>query len=217
MSHQTACNNMIKQQLRTGDVLDSTILSLFTSIPRDSFVPKEYTQFAYSDLQIPLAHGQRMMSPLEEATLIQSLKLQGHETVLEVGTGSGFLTALLSRLAKKVISIDYYKEFTTQAQKNLSAHHCSNVELITADAVDGWLELAPYDVIIFTGTLPALTETQRLQVLPGGKLFAIIGQEPIMKGILFNLSHDNQWSEELLFETNIPSLVNRFITKPFVL
>lgn len=216
MTSQNARLNMVKQQLRAGDVLDEAILDLFEELPRHKFVPTAMQDFAYSDMQIPLAHGQRMMTPLEEGILIQALALQGHETVLEIGTGSGFLTALLSRRCKKVLSIDYYPEFTQQARAKLNEYNCSNVELLTADACRGWLDKAPYDVVIFTGASEALNETQRLQVLPGGKLFAIIGKEPIMQGQLHTLDHNGQWYTKLLFETSIPPLIDKLKPKEFV-
>ena len=215
-SSQIARMNMVKQQLRTGDVLDKTILELFSSIPREEFVPNEYRHFAYTDMQIQLHHQQRMLTPLEEAKILQSLDLKGHEIVLEVGTGTGFLTALLSRLAKKVISIDYFSDFTTSAHKKLAEHHCSNVELHTGDASRGWMDNAPYDAIVFTGAVEELTETHRLQLLPGGKMFAILGKEPIMQGELFELDHDGGWTNELLFETSIPPLIDKLKTQEFV-
>jgi protein-L-isoaspartate(D-aspartate) O-methyltransferase len=215
MSIDTACTNMIKQQLRTGDVLNEKILDLYSSLPRHEFVPSQFEAFAYSDMQIPLAQNQRMMTPLEEGRLLQALALTGNEIVLEVGTGSGFLTALLSRLAKKVISVDYYAEFTNAAAKKLAAHDCNNVELITGDACQGWLEKAPYDVIIFTSAVNVLTETHFLQVLPGGQLFAIVGDVPCMQAQLHRVDHNEVWQNSLVFETNIPPLVDRLKPKIF--
>lgn len=212
MSSQIARINMIKQQLRTGDVLDETILNLYNTIPREDFVPKEFEHFAYSDMQIELPHGQRMMSPLEEAQLLQALTLTGNETVLEIGTGTGFFTALLSHLSKKVISVDYFEDFTQSARHKLETHQCNNIELHTGNAARGWLDKAPYDVVVFTGALESLTDTHRLQVLPGGKLFAIIGNEPIMLGELHTLNKNGQWERELVFETSIPPLIDK--TKP---
>lgn len=216
MSYQNARINMVKQQLRTGDVLNEAILNLYDIILRHEFVPEQYIHFAYSDMQIPLNHGQRMLTPLEEGTILQFLNLQGHETVLEVGTGTGFFTALLSKLCKKVISIDYYADFTTTAAQNLKKHHCNNVELFTGDASQGWLESAPYDVVIFTGAIEKLNETQRLQILPGGKLFVIEGTSPVMQGRLYELDHNELWQEALLFETSIPLLIDKSKPKEFV-
>lgn len=208
MSTQIEQLNMIKQQLRTGDVLNDSILSLYDAIPRDQFVPNHYRHFAYSDMQIELPHHQRMMTPLEEAKLLQSLNLCGTETILEVGTGSGFLTALLSRLCQKIISIDYYDDLSASAREKLKQHGCDNVELYTGNACNGWFEKAPYDVIVFTGGIDALTEAHRLQVVPGGQLFAIIGKEPIMQGQLHRINHEQEWSVEIVFETCLPSLIN---------
>ncbi|KTC87211.1 protein-L-isoaspartate O-methyltransferase family protein [Legionella brunensis] len=216
MTSQNARINMVKQQLRTGDVLDETILSLYEEIPRHEFVPHNLQHFAYSDLQITLAHEQRMLTPLEEGKLLQALALKGNETVLEVGTGTGFLTALLSRLCKKVISIDYFSDFTNHARRKLQTHHCKNVELITGDASRGWLEKAPYDVMVFTGAIEELNETHRLQLLPGGRLFAIVGKEPVMQGQLHSLDHNGKWHANLLFETNIPPLIDKLKPKEFV-
>lgn len=216
MINQSARINMVKQQLRTGDVLNESILNLYDVIPRHEFVPEHFAHFAYSDMQIPLNHGQRMLTPLEEGTILQSLELLGTETVLEVGTGSGFLTAMLSKLCKKVISIDYYSEFTTNAARKLQAYQCDNVELITGDACRGWLEKAPYDVVVFSGAIEKLTKTHKLQILPGGKLLAILGQSPIMQAYLYNLDHNDVWQESLIFETDIPPLVDKVKPIEFV-
>lgn len=207
---------MVKQQLRTGDVLNETILNLYDVVPRPQFIPEPYSEFAYSDMQIPLAHGQRMLTPLEEGKILQALNLQGNETVLEIGTGTGFLTALLSKLCKQVISVDYFADFTAYASKKLKEHQCDNVELITGDGCRGWLEKAPYDVIVFTGAIEQLTDTHKLQVLPGGKMFVILGQSPVMQGLLYELDHNANWTKTLLFETDIPPLVDQLKPKEFV-
>lgn len=216
MNIPAACVNMIKQQLRTGGVLDESILQLFIDIPREAFVPQPLKAFAYSDMQIPLAHRQRMFTPLEEGLILQGLHLQGHETVLEIGTGHGFLTALLSRLCKKVISIDYYADFSHTARQQLAQHQCHNVEFITGDAHQGWLEQAPYDIILLTGGLETLNDTLRLQVLPGGKLFALIGRDPVFQAQIYSLDHNNQWHKTMLFNTNLPSLIAPSKIKEFV-
>jgi protein-L-isoaspartate(D-aspartate) O-methyltransferase len=206
MNTSTARINMIKQQLRTGDILNPKTLSLYNQIPRQTFVPLEFQNFAYTDMQIELPHGQRMMTPLEEATLLQALNLEGNEVVLEIGTGTGFLTACLSDLCKKVISIDIHADFTKAARKKLTDPKYKNIELHTGDGSLGWVNDAPYDVIIFTGAMPMIKETHRLQVNLGGKLFAIIGEDPIMQGQLHQLDADGNWHQSLLFETQLPYL-----------
>lgn len=216
MSYQSARINMVKQQLRTGDVLNESILSLYDVIPRHEFIPEKLAHFAYSDMQIPLDHDQRMLTPLEEGQILQALQLKGNETVLEVGTGSGFFTALLSKLCKKVISVDYYADFTAKAARKLQAHQCDNVELITGDACQGWLDKAPYDVVVFTGALEKINKTHRLQIVPGGKLFIITGTSPVMQGRLCELDHDENWHDSLIFETHIPLLINQSKQKEFV-
>lgn len=216
MFYQTSRTNMIKQQLRTGGVLQEAILSLFDEIPREEFVPAAFKAFAYSDTRIVLPHQQVMMTPLEEATVLQALMLNGTETVLEVGTGSGFFTALLSRLCKQVISVDCFADLTTNAQLTLAKHQCLNVDLITGNAALGWVDKAPYDVVVFTGALPELTETHRLQVLPGGRLFALVGTYPIMKSALHQLDHFGFWHSKELFETSLPPLISHREPTDFV-
>lgn len=208
--------NMVKQQLRTGDVLDEKIISLFDTISRSQFVPNAFKELAYSDMQIPLAHNQCMLTPLNEGKLLQALELKGHETVLEIGTGSGFFTTLLSHLCKKVISIDYYSDFTNEARRKLQLYECENVELITGDGARGWLDKAPYDVVIISAGLEKITQTHRLQIVPGGKLFAIVGKAPIMQGQLHYLDHDDNWHAKLVFETCIPPLIDKSKQKEFV-
>ena len=216
MNNEVARVNMKKQQLRTGNVFSEPVLELFDTIHRDDFVPYAYKPFAYSDMQIPLSHEQCMMTPLEEALLLQSLSLLGHEVVLEVGTGTGFLTALLSRLCKKVVSVDCYPEFTAMARAALERHECSNVELLTGNASNGWVGRAPYDVVVFTGALDTLNKTQRLQVAPGGRIFAIEGRYPLMQAKLHRLDHNGEWHEQVIFETCLPPLMDTLKHNPFV-
>jgi protein-L-isoaspartate(D-aspartate) O-methyltransferase len=216
MNPQIIQMNMIKQQLRTGNVLDAKVLGLYSEIARDEFVPDQFKPFAYSDMQIELLHQQRMLTPLEEATLLQALDLSGTEIVLEVGTGTGFMTALLSRLTKQVISVDYYDNFTTHAAQQLKKYSCTNVELITGDAFDGWICRAPYDVMVLTGAMNSLNETHRLQISPGGKLFAMIGKNPVVHGQLHTLDHHGNWTMKTIFETNIPPLINMLKPNEFV-
>ena len=216
MSYEVARVNMKKQQLRTGNVFSEAVLARFDAIAREDFVPFAFKSLAYSDMQIPLPHEQCMMTPLEEALLLQALALQGHEVVLEVGTGTGFLTAMLSQMCKKVVSVDYYADFTAMARRRLDQYQCTNVELFTGDGANGWLDRAPYDVMVFTGASDALNKTQRLQILPGGKLFAIIGKGPVMQAQLHTLDHSGKWHEQFVFETCLPPLIDSLKPHPFV-
>lgn len=211
-----ACNNMIKQQLRTNKISDDRIIELYQQIPRDEFVPARYRALAYADAQISLGNGQCMFTPLEEASILQALNFTGHETVLEIGTGSGFLTALLSQLAHHVLSVEYFQEFTEAARTRLNAHDCKNVELITADGISGYVDKAPYDCIILSAAIPSITEDLKLQLLPGGRLFTIIGSSPIMQARCYQLDHDNHWSNQIIFETNIPAFLTQHPKKSFV-
>lgn len=210
-----AQSNMVKQQLRTGNVLDNNILNLYQALPREYFVPREYKQFAYSDLQIPLGEGQTMLTPLEEATILQALKLSGNERVLEVGTGSGYFTALLAQCAKHVVSVDNRQSFTEQASRHLEQFHIENVTLYTGDAHRGWMDKAPYDVIVLTGAIDELSDIFKPQLMKGGKLFAIIGKDSAMKGTLFQLNQDDTWSSNVLFETHTSRLADTNETEAF--
>lgn len=235
--------NMIKQQLRTGGVLDESVLALYEKVPRHTFVPGQWASVAYSDLQIPLANGERMMTPLEEGQLLQTLALKGNETVLEIGTGSGFLTALLSQLSKKVVSVEYHATFTEEAKRKLAQQGCDNVTLITDDGSQGWFEEAPYDVIVITGALEVIPKAFYLQLSSKGKMFAIVGKEPVMQAKLYTRpngqmlqestkssvsQHTNAaeshlaqmrkefWEQKDVFETNLPPLIQKHFEKAFV-
>jgi len=212
---EEARNNMIKQQLRTCNVLDESILQLLSEVPREDFVPPHYRALALSDTRIPLNHGETMMTPLEEAAILQAMDIQKHHRILEIGTGSGYLTALLAKKAGQVISIEYYEDFTKAASHQLANHGIHNVTLITGDGIHGWLDLAPYDRIILTGSISRLDKTFHPQLVEGGKCFAILGIAPVMEGCVLSLDEKDQWQSQMLFETNIKPLINRFEKKAF--
>lgn len=214
--NQQSFINMLKQQLRTGNVLDDKILELFENIPRHDFVPEDFKEFAYSDMQIPLPNKQRMLTPLEEGLILDNLKISKHETVLEIGTGCGFLTALLSQLAHKVISVEYYKELSEIAQKNLSKYQCDNVELVVGDGLEGCLEKAPFDAMVMSAGIAQVTPTHKLQLLSQGKLFAIVGKKPSMQGQLHKQDVEGNWSKKIIFNTCVPEVVDNFNKKTFI-
>ena len=200
--------NMIEQQIRPWEVLDQRVLDLLSTVPREDFVPEAYRNLAFADINIPLGEGQVMMAPKVEARILQALNLQDDETVLEVGTGSGYVTALLANLAKQVISVDINPDMTRQAGEKLVAHGISNVTLETGDAARGWDAHAPYDVIVITGSLPLLSDNFKQALRVGGRLLAIVGDSPAMGVQLITRVGNAEWAQETLFETDLPALIN---------
>lgn len=209
---EQALFNMIEQQIRPAEVLDATVLNTIAEIPREHFVPSEYQQLAYSDTNITLANGQVMMSPIQEARLLQALNIQPVDEILEIGTGSGYLTALLAKLGKQVTSVEIDQKLSSNTAQKLRQHNITNVTLEVGDASKGWPQKAPYDAIAITGSLPVMCDDLKQQLKEGGKMFVIVGSEPAMSATLITRVGENQWSEEELFETVIPPLDN--VEKP---
>ena len=209
MNTEMARELMISQQLRTCGIVDEGVLQAVRSIPRDVFVPDPYAAFAFSDFRIPLFHDQTMMTPLEEASILQALQLQKTHKVLEIGTGSGYLTALMATQAAHVYSVEYYKELIPCACSKLERYAINNVTIISGDGVLGLPEYAPYDVIVVTGALETLSPLFRPQLMKGGKLFAIIGKPPLMEACLYTLDQKDGWHAHALFETSIEPLVQQ--------
>lgn len=207
MNTDLARFNMIEQQIRTWEVLDPVVLDLLQEVPRERFVPVDYRGLAFADLEIPIGHGQSMLSPKLEARMLQALDVQKTDTVLEIGTGSGYMTALLAKLAKHVTSIDIDGSFTAASLHKLQQHAIFNVKLETGDAANGW-SAATYDVIVFTGSLPLLPEDAIKQLKPGGRLLAIIGEAPTMEAVLVTCDTPETVRRSILFETCIPELSN---------
>jgi len=208
MDIKLACNNMIKQQIRAWGVLDENILDLMASIQREDFVPTEYQQLAYADVAIPIGYGKTMLPPKLQAHLIQALSIQSNETVLEIGTGTGFCTALLAKQAKHVFTIEIMPELQKQAQKNLANLEIANVSFIEGDGSAGWPKEAPYDAIVLTGSLQQLPASFRQQLNVGGRIFAVLGKAPVMTATIIFHPGENEWNEKYLFETVIPPLEN---------
>lgn len=211
MNIEQARFNMIEQQIRPWEVLDQRVLDVMACIPREDFAPSRYRNLAFADVAIPLGHGQAMMRPNLEGRLLQALNPQPPDTILEVGTGSGYLTACLAGLGARVVSVDIFPEFTAAAEDKLNAHGVDNVTLYSGDAAQGWGDYR-YDVIALTGSLPVLPERWRQQLVIGGRLFVIIGQDPIMEALLITRLGEQEWTEESLFETQLPPLLN--VEKP---
>ena len=208
MNIEQARFNMIEQQIRPWDVLDDRVLQVISGTPREAFVPERYRALAFSDISIPLDHGQVMMAPKVEGKLLQSLTLQPTDSVLEIGTGSGYLTACLAKLAGRVHSVDLYEDFMEQAHNKLEQQGISNVTLVTADAANGWDTAGGFDAIAVTGSLPVLHQGFHKALNLGGRLFVITGRPPIMQALLITRVAEQEWNQESLFETSVPPLVN---------
>lgn len=198
--------NMIEQQIRPWDVLDPVVLDLLKQVPREDFVPPQYLGLAFADLEIPIGHGQAMLQPKLEARILQSLNLKKTDRVLEIGTGSGYLTALLAKLAAEVVSVDCVAEFTHAALQKLQRQGIANVLLYTGDATRGWAPHSPYDVIVLTGSAPLLPSGLQDQLAPGGRLFAVIGEAPVMQATLIRRIAEDAFRSDVLFETCVPAL-----------
>lgn len=217
MNLENARFNMIEQQIRPWEVLDQHVLDLLSKLPREDFVPERYRKLAYMDTTIPLGNDQVMIPPRVEARILQALNIQADETVLEVGTGSGYVTALLASLGDHVYSVDINAEMTRTAGDKLADHGISNVTLETGDAARGWDAHAPYDVIVVTGSLPLLPANFKQALKVGGRLVAVVGDSPVMEVVLITREGESEWAQETLFETDLPALINAPKPERFIL
>ena len=208
MNFELARHNMVEQQIRPCEVLDSRVLELVARAPREDYVPTIYRQLAFADMNIPLRHGQVMMHPKLEARLLQELEINPSDKILEIGTGSGYMTSLLAAFGRHVHSVEIFPEFTTAAARTLAAHGVRNITLDVGDGAQGWDRNAPYDVILVTGSLPVLPEALRQSLAPGGRLIAIVGHSPVMDVKRLRRLDAQSFREESLFETDLPPLVN---------
>ena len=213
----SARENMVEQQLRTWEVLNEHILETLDKLGRERFTPKAFRNMAYADMQIPIGHGQVMLEPKVEGRLLQALDPRPDDRVLEIGTGTGFLTACLAKLSHHVTSVDLYPEFTKLAQHNLTEAGISNFHLETADALNGWADDRRYEVIAITGSLPELHRHFHESLTIGGRLFVISGTAPIMEARLITRIANDQWASESLFDTFAPALLGAPVTTHFSL
>jgi len=213
---QAARHNMVVSQLRTGEVLDDHILELVERAPRHEFVPAAYRAVAFSDMAIPLGHGEVMMAPLLEARLLQALDLRPGDKVLEIGTGSGYMTWLLAQLVKTVHSVEIIPEFANSAASKLAAQGVKNASVETGDGARGWDRHAPYDAILVTGSLPLMPDAFPQSLAVGGRLVAIVGASPAMKARRIVRLTDAGFENTILFETDFPPLQNALAPGRFV-
>src|SRR5690242_4042414 len=208
MNLEQARTNMVEQQIRTWDVLDQDVLDLLYVVPREDFVPPQHRALAFSDMRIPLEGGQRMWEPKMEARVLQELSVHKTDRVLEVGTGSGYLTALLARRAAQVVSVEIDPRLAEFGRRNLERHGVDNVLLEVGDAARGWPRHAPYQVIVLTGSTPILPRAFLEELDVGGRLFAVVGEPPAMSARFMTCTAPGAYSRTDLFETVIEPLAN---------
>jgi protein-L-isoaspartate(D-aspartate) O-methyltransferase len=203
--------NMVEQQIRPWDVLDTKVLDLLHKVKREDFVPPAYKALAFADLEIPIGLGEKMLSPKLEARILQELAVNPEDRILEVGTGSGYLTALLASQGAHVYSVDIVDAFVQIAGERLAQQGLRNVTLAQGDAARGWDQHGPYDVIVLTGSVPLLAEAFQQSLTAGGRLFAVVGEAPAMDARLITCASTGApgaYSTASLFETCIPALRN---------
>ncbi|HYW03242.1 MAG TPA: protein-L-isoaspartate O-methyltransferase [Gammaproteobacteria bacterium] len=206
---ERARRNMISQQVRAWEVLNQRVLEMLEQMPRERFTPERYRTLAYSDTQIPLAHGEVMMEPKVEGRLLQALDIQPGDRVLEIGTGTGYLTACLANLAGSVHSVEIHEDFLDPAAGRLRELGIENVTLDSEDAARGFSDPdRRFDAIAVTGSLPTLHYGFHRSLEIGGRLFVIVGTQPIMEALLITRMGEQEWSTESLFETDLPALRN---------
>lgn len=208
MDYEHARHLMIEQQIRPWEVLDPVVLDLLARMKREDFVPPVYRSLAFIDMAIPLGHGETMWEPKLEARVIQALTLKRGDRVLEVGSGSGYLTALLATLADRVVSVEIDPELKAEAESKLKAHGLQNVLLKVGDAARDWPEDGNFDVIVLTGSSPVLPEAYLTRLNAGGRLFAVVGEGPAMAATLVTCAGSGACQRKVLFETSVPALRN---------
>jgi len=206
MNIEQARFNMIEQQIRPWDVLDIDVLELLNVVKREDFVPAAYKNLAFIDTEIPLGGGESMFTPKLEARILQEVTLKKHENVLEIGTGSGYMAALLAHKARHVTTVEILPQVKAQAEQTLAANGVTNVNVVLGDGAQGWSTGAPYDVIVMSGALPVLPEAILQQVKVGGRILAIIGEAPIMSAHLITRTSDLTYDTRKVFETSVAQL-----------
>jgi protein-L-isoaspartate(D-aspartate) O-methyltransferase len=206
MNIEQARFNMIEQQIRPWEVLDPKVLDLLFVVKREDFVPAAYRNLAFADMEIPLGEGQVMLAPRVEARLLQELTVRKTDKVLEIGTGSGYMAALLAARAEHVISLECRPELAEFARNNLQRAGVENVTVECADGIRGWVQRAPFDVIILSGAVPEVPDAILKQLRVGGRLAVVVGAAPVMEAQVITCVAEGVFNTVNLFETVIPAL-----------
>ncbi len=208
MNFEQARFNMVEQQVRPWDVLDQDILDLMMSVKREEFVPEAYRRLALAEVEIPLGHGQVMLKPVIEGKVLQVVQVRKTDKVLEIGAGSGYMAALLAGLAEQVTSVEIVPELAAAARANLERAEVDNAMVIQGDGMQGWANNAPYDLIVLSGSTPVLPQALLQQLKPGGRLFAFVGEAPLMEAQLVTCTAAGVFKTTTVFETIAPVLAN---------
>ena len=215
MDTLAARQQMVDQQIRTWEVLDPRVLDVLSAVPREAFVPADYLELAFADAPIPIGSGQWMLAPKIQGRILQALAVTALDRILEVGSGTGYLSACLGLLGAATHSIDIHPGFTASAASNLAQVPQAAVQFETRDAFSA-APLGEYDVIAITGSLPVYDTRFEKSLRVGGRLFAIVGQAPVMDAIVVRRVDDTEWIRESLFETVIDPLINATAAQRFV-
>jgi protein-L-isoaspartate(D-aspartate) O-methyltransferase len=214
MDFENARFNMVEQQIRPWDVLDPKILDLLFHVKREDFVADDKRQLAFVDTELPLPHGGKMLQPKLEARLAQDVAVEAQDKVLEIGTGAGYLTALLAKLGRHVYSVEINAATRETAAANLKKAGIGNVTLVEGNGLDGLQQQAPFDVIVVGGSLPVVPESLKAQLAVGGRMIAVVGDLPVMSCKLIKRVGESSFSETNLFETCISRLAKAEAIEP---
>ena len=206
MNIEQARFNMIEQQIRPWEVLDPTVLDLLFVVKREDFVPEAYRALAFADMEIPIGQGQAMLAPKIEARLLQELGVRKTDKILEIGSGSGYMAALLAARGEHVVTVEINPELADGARRNLERAGVTNVAVETGDGAQGWSHRGPYDVIVVSGALAEIPETLLKQLRVGGRLAVIVGEAPVMEAQLVTCTAPGVYNTVNLFETVAPLL-----------
>jgi len=206
MNIEQARFNMIEQQIRPWEVLDPQVLDLLFVVKREDFVPDAYRNLAFADMEIPLGSGQAMLAPKIEAKLLQELDITKTDKVLEIGTGSGYMAALLAARAEHVVTVESRPELAEVARRNLDRAGVNNVTVEVGNGANGWAQRGPYDAIVVSASLPAVPAALLRQLRVGGRLAVIVGEAPVMEAQLITCSAEGVYNTVNLFETVVPAL-----------